>query len=1592
MLMMKYCKKTILFLILCLFSCTIVSAQEVFKNDELSISVLDKGVWVVETADMTTMYIVEGTKRAMLIDTGTKCEALDSIVRTITKKPLYVVLTHNHGDHSGNAHYFSEVYLHPLDTVVQSKPYPGKYHWLKDGDVFDLGDRKIEVSLMPGHTPGSVVLIDSSIHAIYTGDAFGSGELWMQLRPHVPMKTLYESCIRMEKIMRKQNITKLYLGHYPYLKRAMGLDYLLDMKQLAKQLSDGDLSGSTPYQYASRPTRSNEKVASVKKGDAIIVFDTELLSGDLVATFGVEQFVYTEGNNTWFPLVVKGSPASIMTDESNKGVLRAVNDLYNDFKQVTGYLPQTLLPNAIIIGTVGESAIIDGLIREGKIAKDEISGKNEKYLIQTIDNPVRGVSKGLVIAGSDKRGTIYGIYELAKQMGVSPWYWWADVPVKHQENLYVKPGKYTNGEPAVKYRGIFINDEAPAFQGWCVEKFGGVNSKMYEHIFELILRLNGNFLWPAMWGNALYDDDPATGALADEMGIVIGTSHHEPMGRAHDEWRRYGKGEWNYDKNPQILEEFWRSGMERMKNYETVVTVGMRGDGDEPMSEGANIDLLQRIVKSQRNIIAKVTGKKTEETPQVWALYKEVQDYYDKGMRVPDDITLLLCDDNWGNVRKLPDLNAPKRKGGYGMYYHFDYVGGPRNYKWLNVTPIQRTWEQMNLTYEHGVDKLWVVNVGDLKPMEYPISFFLDMAWNPKRFNANNLLLHTENWCVAQFGEKYAQESARLINLYTKYNRRVTPELLNESTYSLENYKEFETVVNEYKDLAIDALRLYNLIPNTYKDAFDQLVLFPINACSNLYEMYYAVAMNRYYVGKYDLQANEWADKVKACFERDSLLTLHYNQDIAGGKWAHTMDQTHIGYTYWQQPERNAMPKVEYVYRSVPKEKIFIEKDGYISIEAENFARSQGTDKIHWEIIPGFGKTKSGVTTFPQNVYPYENDAIYLEYDIQTESSGDVEIQILLAPTLNFNANKGLRYALSFDDGEEKIVNFNGHYRGELGPWQGESIIKSSEKMQIAKGGKHTLRIRVLETGIVFEKILLNWGGLKPSYLGAPESEYLNNESPFPASPPAAVNDRVDHDQMMRQLGITYPVIPNRKTDYEQKMSQRLQSFGTGVSFIPENPANPEGNWKRTDRSGGITRTSEGLWNNYIEVFEPGGDYFSGAKFYQPLALHDLSGVTPQTWPQRRNRIFEEVQKIYGQIPPEATNLKIEWHIGEPTEVKEIVGRDGKTTPTTPFRQYILTGKIDPSTYPGVHNIPVISGILRIPANLPENKKTPIVINYAWSFGGQLVCDEVLWKVMASENIGTLYFNPIALQPDNGAGLTSYLVGLVNKGEWRKPSDWGTLVAWSWGISRIIDFFEKENALVDTEKIALTGHSRYGKAVLVAMAYDTRIATAFPSSSGAMGVAPSRRHWGEDLENCVWNSEYHWIAGNAMQYTGVDESSTDGYMPRKVKQMPVDAESLVALCAPRPIFIGNGSPDAGDAWADPYGQYLTTVAASPVYELLGKKGVVMDDVMNYNGQKIPMPVNNKDYLQGDIGYRQHSGGHEAAPNYPAFKNFILKYW
>jgi hypothetical protein len=624
-----------------------------------------------------------------------------------------------------------------------------------------------------------------------------------------------------------------------------------------------------------------------------------------------------------FALANGGQPVPLFVSaEDFPGVVRAVNDLRADLERVTGNAPTvttTGAPNGrlVIVGTLGKSPIVDRLVREKKLDARDIAGKWEAFVIKSVDNPLPGVPQALIVAGSDKRGSIYGVYDLSQEIGVSPWYWWADVPTQRRTDLYVTAGVHTRGEPAVKYRGIFINDEAPAFSGWTKEKFGGVNHLVYTKMFELILRMKGNYLWPAMWGNAFADDDSLNAKLADEYGIVMGTSHHEPLTRAQQEWRRYGQGPWDYEKNDSTLRDFWRKGVERMYNNakprENIVTVGMRGDGDMPMTQGTAISLLERIVADQRKIIADVTQQDASKMPQLWALYKEVQDYYDQGMRVPDDITLLFADDNWGNVRRLPGVQDRNRPGGFGVYYHFDYVGGPRNYKWINTNPIARVWEQMHLSYGLGAKQIWVVNVGDLKPMEFPIQFFLDYAWNPRALPAERLPEYTRRWAAQTFGDANAAEIADITTTYLKYAGRRKPELIDTATYSLTNYREAERVVEDYHTLLARAERVKGALAAPYQDAYYELVLHPILAASNLNELYVTAAKNRLYAQQGRASTNDLADQVRKLFDRDAEISAYFNTQLAGGKWSHMMDQTHIGYTYWQEPPRNTMPRADVI-------------------------------------------------------------------------------------------------------------------------------------------------------------------------------------------------------------------------------------------------------------------------------------------------------------------------------------------------------------------------------------------------------------------------------------------------------------------------------------------------------------------------------------------------------------------------------------------------------------------------------------------------------------------------------------------------------
>lgn len=844
-----------------------------------------------------------------------------------------------------------------------------------------------------------------------------------------------------------------------------------------------------------------------------------------------------EASDYSFPLIVNGNPTQILISSKDApGISIAAANLSEDFRRVCGTKAELLTDKKnvnckVIIAGSQDSEFIAPLIKKGVIRADQLKDKYEKYILATVENPLPGIEEALVIAGSDRRGTIYGIYELSEQIGVSPWYDWADVPVPHQENLWIEKESYTAGEPAVKYRGIFLNDEGPCLMTWVKNTYGTDygDHRFYGRVFELLLRLRGNFLWPAMWAWAFYEDDPENSRLADEMGVIIGTSHHEPMARNHQEYarRRRDIGAWNYGTNKQGLDKFFAEGIKRIKDTEDIVTIGMRGDGDEAMSAEADVKLLEKVIENQRKIIAKETGKKASATPQVWALYKEVLDYYDAGLRVPDDVTLLLCDDNWGNVRRLPDAKERKHPGGWGMYYHVDYVGAPRNSKLLNCTPIQNMWEQLELTYDYGVDRLWILNVGDLKPMEYPITLFLDIAWNPKAFTGENLLTHTLRFFEQQLGPDQAPEAARIFNLLCKYNGRITPEMLDSKTYNLRS-GEWKSVADDYARLEAEALRQYITLGPEYRDAYRELILFPLQLMSNLYQMYYAQAMNNDLASRNLPEANYWGDIVQKCFERDGLLMKEYNEEIADGKWNGMMIQKHIGYTTWNdnfpkdyitEPRRVDANPLSGGYIFEAGNLNGDTATGAVIIEAPHFARIRSTasgegqaagirstaagegQPAEWTIIPFMGRTEGGLALTPYTVSP---EGASVEYDFKLpEGTDSVTVHVITKSTLAFARPDGHRYAVSIDGGEVETVNFNGNLNEKpeniysvFYPTVASRVVEQKIPLTIDKtsGPVHTLRLAPLDPGIVFEKIVIDYGGYDPSFLFGKETLHSRNK------------------------------------------------------------------------------------------------------------------------------------------------------------------------------------------------------------------------------------------------------------------------------------------------------------------------------------------------------------------------------------------------------------------------------------------------------------------------------------------------------------------
>ena len=822
--------------------------------------------------------------------------------------------------------------------------------------------------------------------------------------------------------------------------------------------------------------------------------------------------------NKMFCIAKDGKVATIMVDENDwKGVIRAANDLSDDIRKVCGTASEvkTLKPQTsnlkphLLIGTIGNSRLIDQLVKQKKLNVKPIKGKWEGYVIDVVDG-------NLVIAGNDKRGTIYGIYEISKRIGVSPWYWMADAPVAHKDELYYNDG-YEYSYPAVKYRGIFINDEWPSFGTWCQKHFGGVNSKAYEKIFELLLRLKANYFWPAMWATAFNEDDPESPRLADEMGIVMGTSHHEPMMRSHREYlnRKEQVGPWDYATNKERVDQFFREGMERNKAYDNLVTIGMRGDGDVAMGKGddqENMRTLKNVIDGQRKIIKDIYGR-PDAVPQLWAIFTEVQRYYDAGFTVPDDVTLLFCDNNWGYIRRKGTEAERKRKGGLGLYYHIDMNGGPWNDRWVNTTTVPKLREQLNQAYQSGIDRIWIINVGDLKPKEMPISFIMDYAWEPE-IEPGDEQGWLRQWTQSVLGGismEDAKEAADIIAHYSKYNLWRKPEV---QVPGLFNHEEMLHLNNLWQSLVLRCEALKERIPVESQDAFYQLVYYPAVASAGVAMMYNAATMG---------------DSLTVCdlMAKDQRLTDYYNKQLAGGKWDGMMLDNHIGYTQWSIPDKNRHPmslgyKIDHrllAANSTPSKEYSIPAIDFVNNarEVNPCLRSDGWTTL-WGLGRGYGCM--GAANVMKS-YP-NGDGPVLEYDLkpQTSNLNPLTIAIGILPTQDIYPARGLRLGVQIDDQPMQTVDARQGLHDEFGEYTPKNLAQSKNlkplpphnnlllsgwkdghkmlrrdevfdnirwlevKFGPVTEGKHKLKLILIDPEIVVEQIVVNPDNNHYSYFG----------------------------------------------------------------------------------------------------------------------------------------------------------------------------------------------------------------------------------------------------------------------------------------------------------------------------------------------------------------------------------------------------------------------------------------------------------------------------------------------------------------------------
>lgn len=820
-----------------------------------------------------------------------------------------------------------------------------------------------------------------------------------------------------------------------------------------------------------------------------------VLMAALLASHAVwaQAWVQSTGAAADFALAgPKGAATIVYATADAKVVGHAVLDLAADIERVSGRMPA--LGTAVdaggaplvLVGTLGKSPIADALAAGGKLDLSAVRGKWESFVIATVEKPLPGVPRALAIVGSDPRGTAFGVYELSQAIGVSPWTWWADVAPPKRDALYVAAGLRRFGPPSVKYRGIFINDEDWGLRQWAAKTYepehGNIGPRTYTRVFELLLRLKANTLWPAMHpGTRPFNSFPENAALADDYGIVMGSSHAEPMLRNNvGEWKD-APDNYNYATNPDGMRAYWEERVAANGRYENIYTIGTRGIHDGamqgPKAVPERVALLQKIFTDQRALLAKHVNPQVDKVPQLFVPYKEVLAQYQAGMQVPDDVTLMWTDDNFGYVRSFTTPAERKRAGGFGVYYHVSYLGAPLSYLWLNTTPPALIWEEMKRSYDAGADRIWILNVGDLKPAEVGTEFFLQMAWDIGRWRPDNLPDFLQTWAAREFGPARAGEIAAIMNDYYRLNFARRPEHLQwwlpkeQPRRSPLSPAQADARQRAFADLRRRVDAVAPAIPAASRDAWFELVAYPVQAS--------ALANERFLEGERGNRAA--AEAADAAL---TTLTGYWDTGLAGGKWRHIMAEnlpekewTSFRPAKWRMPNYAVQPPAA---APVAPALASVSSVQEIMLEAEHFDGQRKVGAASWAAVPGLGTSGTGAVVL---VSPggagiaserIATDAPRLDYKVSLAQGGALTVNVQLLPT--HPGTGKLRFALALDDGAPQIVEMPNRDGGA--EWA-EGVLNNARTVTANLGqvaaGKHVLRLYAIDPGVVVDSLTLKF-------------------------------------------------------------------------------------------------------------------------------------------------------------------------------------------------------------------------------------------------------------------------------------------------------------------------------------------------------------------------------------------------------------------------------------------------------------------------------------------------------------------------------------